>query len=115
MTEFESLEALPPSASDRRGRMYLPSPEPASALAPAADVVALAARRPPTLGDSRLICIDGPAGSGKTTLASEIRAALGCPVVHVDHMLDGWDGLPGVEATLTALLLPVREGRAGSH
>lgn len=36
-------------------------------------------------------------------------------MVHVDHLLDGWDGLPGVEATLTTLLLPVREGRAGSH
>lgn len=36
-----------------------------------------------------LICIDGPAGSGKTTLA----ASVGAPVVHMDDLYQGWSGL----------------------
>lgn len=42
-------------------------------------VSALAARvleTPPRLGGVRLVCIDGPAGSGKTTLATRLAAAL---------------------------------------
>ena len=42
-------------------------------------VVDLALRRPPTLGDGRLVCIDGPAGSGKTTLAAEVAALVAEP------------------------------------
>ena len=42
--------------------------------------------RPPTLGRGRLLCVDGPAGSGKTTLADEVRAITGAPVVHMDNL-----------------------------
>ena len=35
-------------------------------------VLDLARARPPTLGDTRLVSIDGPAGSGKTTLAATL-------------------------------------------
>ena len=40
----------------------------------AAEVLSLARSRPPTLGSGRLICVDGPAGSGKTTLAEEVAS-----------------------------------------
>ena len=40
----------------------------------ARDVLALAASRPPSLGAGRLVCVDGPAGSGKTTLAAALLA-----------------------------------------
>ncbi len=37
----------------------------------------------------RFVCIDGPAGSGKTTLAATFDA----PVVHLDDLYEGWTGL----------------------
>jgi uridine kinase len=62
-----------------------------------ADVAALAARvreTPPRLGATRLVTVDGPAGSGKTTLADLLGDALdGCPVVHMDDLYRGWSGL----------------------
>ncbi len=46
----------------------------------------------PRCGDVRLVCIDGPAGSGKTTLAGELAGALGAaPVIHMDDLYEGWD------------------------
>lgn len=77
----------------------------------AARVLDLARSRPPTLGTGRLICVDGPAGSGKTTLA----AALGAPVIHVDEMIEGWSGLRTVDDKLDGLLRPQASGRAGSY
>ena len=51
---------------------------------------------PPTLGAGRLVCIDGPAGSGKTTLAAAVADArrAGARVVHMDDLYEGWSGLP---------------------
>lgn len=72
--------------------------------------------RPPTLGAGRLVCVDGPAGAGKTTLAEAIAAAApGTPVVHMDDLYAGWDGLPGVDRQLTGLLRPLAGGRAGTY
>lgn len=43
-------------------------------------------------GKTKLITIDGPAGSGKTTLASKLSSALSdCPVVHMDDLYAGWN------------------------
>lgn len=39
------------------------------------------------------LLIDGPSGAGKTTLAEQIGAALGIPVVHCDEFYPGWSGL----------------------
>ncbi|GAA1873578.1 uridine kinase family protein [Myceligenerans crystallogenes] len=41
-----------------------------------------------------LICVDGPAGSGKTTLAAQLADALGAPVVHLDDLYEGWEAGP---------------------
>jgi uridine kinase len=48
---------------------------------------------PPRCGTSRLLCIDGPAGSGKTTLASAIAEETGATVLHMDDLYAGWGGL----------------------
>jgi hypothetical protein len=82
----------------------------------AALLLEVARSRPPTLGSGRLVCIDGPAGSGKTTLAAAVAArAPGSTLVHLDDLYDGWDGLPGVGAQLDTLLLPLARGEAGRY
>lgn len=69
---------------------------------------------PPTLGAGRLVCIDGPAGSGKTTLAAALADVVpGARVVHCDELLQGWHGLPGLAATVHALLTPLAAGDPG--
>lgn len=78
-------------------------------------VLELARSRPPTLGAGRLVCVDGPAGSGKTTLAAAIAERSGAAVVHMDDLYPGWDGLPQVAGQLEGLLRPLAEGRAGSY
>ena len=46
----------------------------------------------PRLGGVRVIAIDGPAGSGKTTLGDAL-AERGAAVLHLDDLYDGWSGL----------------------
>jgi uridine kinase len=78
-------------------------------------VVDLAASRPPTLGHGRLVCVDGPAGSGKTTLGRAIAERTGAEVVNTDELMDGWSGLATVTAQLTALVAALAEGRTGEY
>ena len=44
--------------------------------------------------DQPIIAIDGPAGAGKTTLATHLSAALSlkykCTVIHMDQIYNGW-------------------------
>ncbi len=88
------------------------SPAPSTA----ASIVALALDRPPTLGGGRLVCVDGPAGSGKTTLAAAIAELVpGARVVHMDDLYAGWSGLEDVDLQLAGLLRPLGEGRAGTY
>ncbi len=80
-------------------------------------VIDLAMSRSPTLADTRLVCLDGPAGSGKTTLADEIAAlAAGAQVVHMDDLYAGWSGIEhAVTEQLDSILLPLAEGRRGAY
>src|SRR5579871_514962 len=55
-----------------------------------------------------VLAIDGRSGSGKTTLA----AALGAPVVSLEDLYGGWDGLrPGIERLVRCVLEPLAAGR----
>jgi uridine kinase len=86
----------------------------------AAAVVPLLLSRAPNLGPVRVVAVDGPAGSGKTTLAGGIRArcaAVGrsAEVIHMDDLYAGWTGLEGdLWPRLAAQVLePLRRGRPG--
>ncbi|RYB90568.1 4-amino-4-deoxy-L-arabinose transferase [Nocardioides oleivorans] len=69
---------------------------------------------PPTLGAGRLVCIDGPTGSGKTTLADALAQVVpGTTLVHTDDLLHGWRGLAGLAASVESLLTPLGAGDAG--
>lgn len=63
------------------------------------------------------MCVDGPAGSGKTTLAGALGPALDAPTpIHMDDLYDGWDqdlGEPLAKRVHAWLLRPWAVGRAG--
>ncbi len=76
----------------------------------------LAESRPPTLGSGRLLCVDGPAGSGKTTLAAAVASLRpDTAVIHMDDLYDGWGGLPRLGDQLEALLRPLARDRPGCY
>jgi uridine kinase len=71
---------------------------------------------PPRLGATRLVCVDGPAGAGKTTFAGRLATVLGpdTAVLHMDDVYAGWT-LDGAAARLAAgVLRPLSEGRPGA-
>jgi uridine kinase len=55
--------------------------------------------------DQPIIAIDGPAGAGKTTLASTISLALSprmsTTIIHMDELYPGWENALGDELTKT--------------
>ena len=55
----------------------------------------------------QIILIDGPAGSGKTTLSNKLSAELNCQVVHLDDHYNGWD--EALSSDLTKVLLHIVE------
>ena len=85
----------------------------------------------PSVGPVRLVCVDGPAGSGKTTLAAALADALrptfgDVPVVHGDDLYEGWavvadapDRIAAFEAfgprVAAWLLDPWSRGEPGTH
>jgi uridine kinase len=59
--------------------------------------------------------VDGPAGSGKTTLGGEIAELTGAQVIHGDDLMEGWGGFDTVSRQLTALVADLAAGRVGSY
>jgi energy-coupling factor transporter ATP-binding protein EcfA2 len=59
-----------------------------------------------------VIAIDGHSGAGKSTLAAELALALAAPVVSLEDLYGGWDGLEaGVARLVAAVLRPLAAGR----
>lgn len=94
------------------------------------EVVAAVLAQPPSLGTGRLVCVDGPAGSGKTTLAAALNRAFrdalrspGAPadrahvrMIHMDNVYDGWEGLEAGMGTVAAsVVAPLRAGEPGRY
>jgi uridine kinase len=93
---------------------------PAAVRPVAEQVLAATLSRMATLGQTRLLCIDGPAGSGKTSLAAALlEPATGrgsVAVVHMDDLYEGWRGLASALPRVARdLVEPLRAGRAGSY
>lgn len=96
--------------------------------ATATDIVAAVLASPPTLGSGRLVCVDGPAGSGKTTLAAALNRsfrgrlrATGSDesqvrMLHMDNVYDGWTGLDsGLDTVAASVVGPLLEGHPGRY
>lgn len=81
-----------------------------------AAVLDLALSAQPRCGSTLVIAIDGPSGAGKTTLARGVARSLGCPVVHLDDLYPGWDGLAEAVGLLTTQVLePLRDGERAAY
>ena len=84
-----------------------------------ADLAAAVAAAPPRLGRTRLVCVDGPAGSGKTTFAARLAGALAdrgvaTTVLHMDDVYAGWTLAGAADRVAAGVLAPLREGRPGA-
>jgi uridine kinase len=76
--------------------------------------------RPARLGPVRLVAVDGPAGSGKTTfaarLATELATEVAAQVVHADDLFKGWRDLPFMWPRVEEWVLgPLRSGRDAAY
>jgi adenylylsulfate kinase-like enzyme len=59
-----------------------------------------------------VIAVDGRSGSGKTSLAARLRSALHAPVVTLEDLYGGWDGLErGIDLLVSEVLEPLAAGR----
>jgi uridine kinase len=79
---------------------------------------ALAARiraAPARLGGTRLVCVDGPAGSGKTTFGRRLAAVLHAPLVHMDDLYAGWTLAGAADRLVAGVLRPLQAGRPGAY
>lgn len=80
------------------------------------DVVAAHARGAgPRCGNVTVIAIDGPAGSGKTTLAHEVSRACGAQLLHMDDLYPGWDGLREAGTGVTKILGDLAAGNVAVY
>lgn len=70
----------------------------------------------PSCGPVRLVAVDGHAGSGKTTFAERLSAALGgAPVVHLDDLATHEEPFGWVERLRTQVLEPLARGEDTEH
>ena len=75
-------------------------------------VLALLEEAPARCGGTKVVAVDGRSGSGKTTLAEALGAELEAPVVSLEYLYGGWDGLErGLGLLVTEVLGPLSRGR----
>jgi uridine kinase len=66
---------------------------------------------PARAGVTAVIAIDGRSGAGKSTLAAALAQALDAPLVSLEHLYGGWDGLEsGIERLREEVLTPLGAG-----
>ncbi|MBQ0984114.1 hypothetical protein KBZ10_06160 [Streptomyces sp. F63] len=83
------------------------------------DLAALARRLralPPSCGPVRLVAVDGHAGSGKSTFAGRLAAALGgAPVLRLDDLATHGEPFGWTERFAHEVLVPFRRGGTARH
>jgi len=76
------------------------------------EIAARLRKAPPRAGATRVVAIDGRSGSGKSTLAAALAEELHAPVVTLEDLYGGWNGLEdGVDRLVSDVLVPLSEGR----
>lgn len=81
-----------------------------------ARVVAAALAAQPRCGDVRVVAIDGPSGSGKSVIARAVAQDLGAPLIQMDDLYAGWDGLAAAPISLAEQVLePVARGERAAY
>lgn len=71
--------------------------------------------RQPSAGKRHVLVIEGRSGAGKTTLARKIAARLEAPLIHMDNLYAGWDGLDeGVARIREWVLEPLAAGETAA-
>lgn len=66
--------------------------------------------------ETQIVLIDGRSGAGKTDLADRLASIWECPVVHLDDVYPGWDGLrAGRDAVIRDVVIPMANGGDGSY
>ncbi len=100
------------------------TPGPLTATSAIDRVVELVGAAEPRCGGTLVIAVDGPSGSGKSTfaaaLAGRLARAAGTgsppPVVHMDDIYPGWDGLEAAVPLLAAgVLAPLARGEKAAY
>ncbi|WP_285702770.1 hypothetical protein [Microtetraspora sp. NBRC 16547] len=75
-------------------------------------IAAWAGGLPARAGGTRVLAIEGRSGAGKSTLATVLAAGRDLPVVRMDDLYPGWDGLlGGIDALVEWVLRPLSLGR----
>jgi uridine kinase len=71
---------------------------------------------PPRAGSTRVVAVDGPAGSGKSVFAARLARSLSALVIGLDDLTPSWTG-PDKEAPLlvTQVLAPLAAGGSGRY
>ncbi|MEV5313429.1 hypothetical protein [Streptomyces sp. NPDC052610] len=73
-------------------------------------------RLPPSCGPVRLVGVDGHAGSGKSTFAGELAAALGgAPVLHLDDIASHEELFAWTGRLLEQVIEPLRSGATAHY
>ncbi|MFI9361859.1 uridine kinase [Kitasatospora sp. NPDC053057] len=89
---------------------------PVDALGPVEALAAELRTLPPSCGPVRLVAVDGHAGSGKTTFAGRLAAALGgAPVVHLDDLATHAELFEWTGRLREQVLEPLAAGRDAEH
>jgi uridine kinase len=76
-------------------------------------ITAALRRAAPRGGRTRVVAIDGRSGAGKTSLAAGLSGRLNAPVVSLEDLYGGWDGLErGIDLLVSTVLEPLAAGEA---
>jgi len=78
----------------------------------AEDLAAALRAASPRAGTTKVLGIDGRSGAGKSTLGDRAAVLLEAPLVRLEDLYGGWDGLErGIDLLVSAVLEPLAAGR----